>query len=35
MSTHNLCFEKKYEKHQKFLSEKFPCFGCAMIVFEN
>ena len=23
-STHNLCFEKKYEKYQNFLSEKFP-----------
>ena len=23
MSTHNLCFEQKYEKHQKFLSENF------------
>ena len=24
MSTHNLCFEKKYEKYQNFLSENFP-----------
>ena len=23
-STHNLCFEQKYEKHQIFLSENFP-----------
>ena len=23
MSTHNLCFEQKYEKHQSFLSENF------------
>ena len=23
MSTHNLCFEQKYEKYQKFLSENF------------
>ena len=23
MSTHNLCFEKKHEKHQNFLSENF------------
>ena len=23
-STHTLCFEKKYEKYQNFLSEKFP-----------
>ena len=22
-STHNLCFEQKYEKYQNFLSEKF------------
>ena len=24
MSTHNLCFEQKYEKYQNFLSENFP-----------
>ena len=24
MSTHNLCFEQKYEKYQNFLSEHFP-----------
>ena len=23
MSTHNLCFERKYEKYQSFLSENF------------
>ena len=23
MSTHNLCFEQKYEKYRKFLSENF------------
>ena len=23
MSTHNLCFEQKYEKYQSFLSENF------------
>ena len=23
MSTHNLCFEQKYEKYQKFLSKNF------------
>ena len=23
MSTHNLCFEQKFEKYQSFLSEKF------------
>ena len=27
MSTHNLCFEQKYEKYQKFLCEKLPFFG--------
>ena len=26
-STHNLCFEQKYEKYQIFLSEKFSVFG--------
>ena len=25
MSTHNLCFEQKYEKCQNFLSENFYC----------
>ena len=25
-STHNLCFEQKYEKYQNFLSEKLPFF---------
>ena len=23
MSTHNLCFEQKYEKYRRFLSENF------------
>ena len=27
MSTHNLCFEQKYEKYQNFLSETLPFFG--------
>ena len=27
MSTHNLCFEQKYEKYQSFLSEKNSVFG--------
>ena len=27
MSTHNLCFEQKYEKYQNFLREKLPFFG--------
>ena len=26
MSTHNLCFEQKYEKISEFLSEKFQFF---------
>ena len=26
-STHNRCFEQKYEKYQNFLSEKLPFFG--------
>ena len=26
-STHNLCFEQKYEKYQNFLSENFTVFG--------
>ena len=26
-STHNLCFEQKYEKYQSFLSENFQFFG--------
>ena len=27
MGAHNLCFEQKCEKYQKFLSEKLPFFG--------
>ena len=27
MSTHNLCFEQKYEKYQNFLCEKLPFFS--------
>ena len=27
MSTHNLCFEQKYEKYRRFLSEDFQFFG--------
>ena len=30
MSTHNLCFEQKYEKYQRFLSENFQFFGGEM-----
>ena len=34
-STHNLCFEQKYEKYQNFLSEKLSFFGCKIFsVFE-
>ena len=27
MSTHNLCFEQKYDKYQNFSSENFHFFG--------
>ena len=27
MSTHNLCFEEKFEKYQNFLSENFHFHG--------
>ena len=27
MSTHNLCFEQKYEKYQSFLSDFFSVLG--------
>ena len=27
MSTHNLCFEQKYEKYQSFFIRKFSAFG--------
>ena len=30
-STHNLCFEQKYEKYQNFLSENFLSFGGKII----
>ena len=34
-STHNLCFEQKYEKYQSFLSEIFIFFGGKIsIIFE-
>ena len=35
MSTHNLCFEQKYEKYQNFVSEKFPFFGCKFSIYLN
>ena len=37
MSTHNLCFEQKYEKKKKkkILSENFPFFDCKIFnIFE-
>ena len=36
MSTHNLCFEQKYEKYQNFLSENFHFFfgGKIFCIFE-
>ena len=35
MSTHNLCFEQKYEKYQNFLSEKFPFLGVKFSIYLN
>ena len=35
MSTHNLCFEKKYEKYQNFLSENFPFLVVKFSVYLN
>ena len=35
MSTHNLCFEKKYEKYQNFLSENFHFFVVKFSVYLN
>ena len=35
MSTHNLCFEQKYEKYQKVLSENFPFLVEKFSVFLN
>ena len=32
-STHNLCFEQKYEKYQKFLSENFHFFFFLVVKF--
>ena len=35
-NTHNLCFEKKYEKYKIFLSENFPFFCCEIFnIFEK
>ena len=35
MSTHNLCFEQKYEKYQNFLSEKLPFLVVKFSVYLN
>ena len=35
MSTHNLCFEKKYEKYQNFLSENFHFLVVKLSVYLN
>ena len=34
-STHNLCFEQKYEKYQNFLSENFPFLVVKFSIFLN
>ena len=34
-STHNLCFEQKYEKYQNFLSEKLPLFVVKFSIYLN
>ena len=34
-STHNLCFEQKYEKYQKILSENFHFFGGKISMYLN
>ena len=34
-STHNLCFEQKYEKYQNFLSENFVFGGEIFYIFEK
>ena len=35
MSTHNLCFEQKYENYQNFLSESFHFLGTHNLCFEQ
>ena len=32
-STHNLCFEQKYEKYQSFLSENFQLLGMKFSIY--
>ena len=35
MSTHNLCFEQKYEKYQNFYLKMFNFFGGKILVYLN
>ena len=35
MSTHNLCFEQKYEEYQNFLSENFQFWVVKFLVYWN
>ena len=35
MSTHNLCFEQKYEKYQSFLSENFQFLEVKFYIYLN
>ena len=35
MSTHNLCFEQKYEKYQSFSSENFPFLEVKFSIYLN
>ena len=35
MSTHNLCFEQKYEKYQSFLPEKFRFLAVKFTIYLN
>ena len=35
MSTHNLCFEQKYEKYQSFLSENFQFLEVKLSIYFN
>ena len=35
MSTHNICYEQKYEKYQSFLSEFFHVFEVKFSIYLN
>ena len=35
MSTHNLCFEKEYEKYQNLLPENFPFLVAKFSIYLN